>query len=131
MITPAPSVMWTLQAQKRKQAVARLKLGPLWMNAYDLVFSSEAGGILEQWRAESAFQSIVQAAGLSGVRFHDLRHTYAVSAIRAGDDIKSIQGNLGHASAAFTLDRYGHFTERMKKDSADRMEGFIKDVLSL
>ena len=54
----------------------------------------------------------------------------AVNAIRAGDDIKTIQGNLGHASAAFTLDRYGHFTERMKQDSAARMEGFIKAVFS-
>ena len=54
-----------------------------------------------------------------------------MNAIRAGDDIKTVQGNLGHATAAFTLDRYGHFTERMKRDSADRMEGFIRDVLNL
>ena len=71
------------------------------------------------------------AAGLEGVRFHDTRHTYAVNAIRAGDDIKTIQSNLGHATAAFTLDRYGHFTERMKQDSAARMENFIKGVLNL
>ncbi len=54
-----------------------------------------------------------------------------MNAIRAGDDIKTIQSNLGHAAAAFTLDRYGHFTERMQQDSAARMEGFIKDVLGL
>lgn len=59
------------------------------------------------------------------------RDGYAVNAIRAGDDIKTVQGNLGHASAAFTLDRYGHFTERMKQDSAARMEGFMKTVLNL
>jgi len=34
-----------------------------------------------------------------------------------------VQGNLGHATAAFTLDRYAHFTEQMQKDSAARMEG--------
>ena len=65
------------------------------------------------------------------MRFHDTRHTYAVNAIRAGDDIKTIQGNLGHASAAFTLDVYGHISERMKQDSAARMEDFIKYVLGL
>ena len=53
-----------------------------------------------------------------------------MNAIRAGDDIKTIQGNLGHASAAFTLDRYGHFTERMKQDSAARMESFMTDILA-
>lgn len=61
----------------------------------------------------------------------DTRHTYAVNAIRAGDDIKTVQGNLGHATAAFTLDRYAHFTEAMQKDSAERMEGFVKAVLNL
>lgn len=55
----------------------------------------------------------------------------AVNAIRAGDDIKTIQSNLGHATAAFTLDRYAHFTERMRQDSAQRMEGFIKEVMKL
>ena len=61
----------------------------------------------------------------------DTRHTYAVNSIRAGDDIKTIQGNLGHASAAFTLDVYGHTSERMKQGSAARMEDFIKYVLGL
>ena len=74
---------------------------------------------------------MVRAAGLEGVRFHDTRHTYAVNALRAGDDVKTVQGNLGHATAAFTLDKYGHVTERMRQDSAARMEGFIKDVLGL
>ena len=76
-------------------------------------------------------QRVLKRAGLPRIRFHDLRHTYAVNAIRAGDDIKTVQGNLGHASAAFTLDRYGHFTERMKQDSAARMEDFIRGVLNL
>ena len=69
-----------------------------------------------------------QSGGGVDVQHLSLIHIYA---IRAGDDIKTIQGNLGHASAAFTLDRYGHFTERMRQDSAARMEGFIKGVLGL
>lgn len=58
----------------------------------------------------------------------DLRHSYAVAAIKSGDDIKTVQGNLGHATASFTLDIYGHVTEQMKRESADRMERFIKNV---
>ena len=61
----------------------------------------------------------------------DCRHTYAIAALRAGDDVKTISGNLGHASAAFTLDRYGHFTEAMQQASAARMESFAKAVLNL
>ena len=52
----------------------------------------------------------------------------AIAAIRAGDDIKTVQGNLGHATAAFTLDVYGHVTDQMKRESADRMERFIRTV---
>lgn len=130
-ITPAASVIDTLRRQQRRQIEQQLKAGPLWDNPHHVVFSTETGEPLDQWKAEKAFSAVVEAAGLSGIRFHDLRHTYAVNAIRAGDDIKTIQGNLGHASAAFALDRYGHFTERMKQDSAARMDGFMKSVLNL
>ena len=42
-----------------------------------------------------------------------------------------MQINLGHVTASFTLDVYGHVSEKMKDDSAARMEGFMKDVLGL
>lgn len=130
-IHPAPSVMQALKAQKKKQAEMRFKAGSLWNNEHNLVFTIEDGNIYDQWRIIREFGRVATAANLHGVRFHDLRHTYAVNAIRAGDDIKTIQGNLGHASAAFTLDKYGHFTEQMKQDSATRMENFIKGAWNL
>ena len=59
------------------------------------------------------------------------RHSYAVAAIRSGDDIKTVQGNPGHATAAFTRDVYGHVPDQMKQESAARMESYIKDVMEL
>lgn len=64
-------------------------------------------------------------------RFHELRHSYAVAAIKSGDDIKTVQGNLGHATAAFTLDVYGHVTDQMQQASAARMDAFIKSVSNM
>ena len=61
-------------------------------------------------------------------RPYDFRHSYAVASLRAGDDIKTVQSNLGHHTAAFTLDVYGHVTEEMKRASAERMEKFIQGV---
>ena len=52
-----------------------------------------------------------------------------MASLRAGDDVKTVQGNLGHASAAFTLDRYGHVTDQMKQASADRMEDYVQRLL--
>ena len=66
--------------------------------------------------------------GIPNARFHDLRHSYAVAAIRSGDDIKTVQGNLGHATASFTLDKYGHVTDQMKRASADRMQDYIDRI---
>ncbi|MBQ6960249.1 MAG: hypothetical protein IJP78_04630 [Clostridia bacterium] len=55
-------------------------------------------------------------------------HTYAVASIRAGDDVKTISANLGHATVAFTLDKYAHYTEAMRQDSASRMEAFMTGI---
>ena len=66
--------------------------------------------------------------GIENKRFHDLRHTYAVAALESGDDIKTLQGNLGHATASFTLDRYGHVSKAMKQKSAMNMQQFINKV---
>lgn len=130
-VTPAASAFQVLRKQKAKQAEQQLKAGPLWSNPYGLVFPAEDGGPLFQQSVERDFSAIRATAGLDGIRFHDLRHTFAVNSIRAGDDVKTIQENFGHATAAFTLDVYGHVTEAMKRNSSARMESFIKDVMKL
>ena len=55
------------------------------------------------------------------IRFHDLRHSFAAISLQNGDDIKTVSENLGHATVAFTLDVYGHVTDKMRRDSADRI----------
>lgn len=51
-----------------------------------------------------------------------------IQRIMAGDDIKTLQENMGHYSAAFTLDRYGHVTPTMRRESANRMQAFISNL---
>ena len=126
-ISPAPFVMDTLREQRRIQNGWRLLAGSAWVNN-DFVFTNELGEHLKKQTLYTQFKKVVASLGLPKTRFHDLRHTYAVSAIQSGDDIKTVQENLGHHTAAFTLDVYGHVTEKMKQDSADRMEKFIKGI---
>jgi len=129
-ITPAPFVMDLLRSQRRKQGEWRLKAGPAWEGDKlgDFVFSDELGHHLVDRTVYRQFKMVTGSIDLQDVRFHDLRHSYAVAAIRSGDDIKTVQGNLGHATAAFTLDVYGHVTDQMKRDSADRMQQYIQRV---
>ena len=129
-IFPAKYVMDILKKQQRRQFEMRLAAGAEWSNPDDLVFTDVLGKHLKHDLIYRHVKRIFAQIGCPDRRFHDLRHSYAVLAIQAGDDIKTVQENLGHYSAAFTLDVYGHVTDQMKRDSADRMERHIKKVSS-
>lgn len=126
-LTVAPTVMDTLRRRRVEQAQKFLRFGIPWKEN-GLVFTNEAGEHLTKPTVYRSFKRAVKSIGRPDARFHDLRHSYAVASIRSGDDIKTVQGNLGHATAAFTLDVYGHVTDDMKQDSAARMEQFIHNV---
>lgn len=127
MITPAQSVMYELNALRTEQNKQRQLYAQVWAEN-DFVFTNELGEPLTPSIVYKAFKKVIVSIGYPEVRFHDLRHSYAVAALRTGDDIKTVQGNLGHATASFTLDVYGHVTDQMKQESANRMERFIQAV---
>lgn len=127
VLTLAPSVVRLFRLQKIKENGMRTKAGELWQET-GLIFTNEVGSRLSYRTAYDCFKRVVAKIGAPDTRFHDLRHTYAVMAIQSGDDIKTVQENLGHATASFTLDVYGHVTAQMKQASADRMEKFIQIV---
>ena len=74
------------------------------------------------------FKQIAKQIGLGDMRFHDLRHTYAMLSLQSGCDIKTLSSNLGHATSAFTLDRYGHVSEEMHALSSSRMQRLIESL---
>lgn len=127
-ITVAPSVLEAFRQQRARQRQWRLVAGSAWSNPDDLVFTNEIGMHVARGTVFNGYKRIVQDMGAPSLRFHDLRHSYAVASLQAGDDIKTLQHNLGHYTASFTMDVYGHCTEEMQQQSASRMEGFIKAV---
>ena len=126
MMTVAPSVMEMLKLQRDKQLFQQRRAGEAWGNEWNLVFTDELGSYLPHFTVYKAFKAVVTRMGMPEERFHDLRHSFAVISLESGDDIKTVQSNLGHATASFTLDVYGHVSQRMKQQSADRMEEFIQ-----
>ena len=125
VIHPAPFVIETLRAHRIDQIEEKLRAGSLWSDGPGYVFSDQFGSHASYWTLITRLKSILQGLGIEPRRFHDLRHTYAVAALRSGDDVKTVQVNLGHHTAAFTLDIYGHVTAEMRQDSSARMEAFI------
>ena len=132
ILKPAPYVMALLEKQKRKQVRHRLLAGEAWQGWQSeeerqtaLAYTTPEGNDVSPTSLRYHFKKLVTAIGAPDTRVHDLRHTFAVLSLQNGDDIKTVQGNLGHATAAFTLDVYGHVSERMKDNSAARMQAYI------
>jgi integrase len=135
ILKPAPFVMQLLKIRYTEQIMQKQRSEDLWLawsneeeHKKALVFTNLQGGYLIPKRVYLHFKSAAVAIGAPDARVHDLRHTYAVLSLQNGDDIKTVQENLGHASAAFTLDVYGHVSDRMKKESANRMEEYIRNL---
>ena len=83
----------------------------------DLVFTSVEGKPIDPCVLSHAFARMARQAGLGGVRFHDLRHTFASLMLLRGAKPKVISEALGHSSVAFTMDVYSHIIEGMQSDA--------------
>ena len=127
-LTVADEVMDALRRQQKKQKAWAEEAGSAWSNPDHLVFTNELGRYVSNKTLYNRFKRLMKANGFDELRFHSLRHTFAVNSLRAGDDIKTVQENLGHATASFTLSTYAHSTPGMKKESANRMGQYIKSL---
>lgn len=129
VIHPAPYVFDELKQIRREQIERRILAGVEWQpDIPDLVFTNAYGQHISHKTAYKHFKKCVELSGIAEVRFHDMRHTYAVISLQSGDDVKTVQENLGHHDAGFTLNTYGHVSEAMKKASAERMQRYIETI---
>lgn len=124
----APSVLELLQEERTYQHKCRQTAGALWNPDGNFVFTNPVGHPLARNTVYEHFKKAAEAAGRPDARFHDLRHTFACSALESGIAPKAVSEMLGHASVAFTLDVYGHFTQKLAEDSAAKMESFIQKL---
>ncbi|MCR5575691.1 MAG: site-specific integrase [Oscillospiraceae bacterium] len=134
-ITAAPFVMKLLKEQETAQLLQRLQSAEAWQGWQNMeerktgfVFTRPNGRHLDVTMVYKEYKKISADLGIPESRVHDLRHTFAVLSLQNGDPIKTVQDNLGHATAAFTLDVYGHVSEKMKEDSAARMQQYIENL---
>ena len=74
-------------------------------------------------------KKILKDAGLEHLRFHDLRHTFATTALQNGVDVKTVSSMLGHFDAGFTLRTYTHATRQKQDEAAATMGNFMEQVM--
>jgi integrase len=100
-------------------------------NEYDSVFPSPEGFVTCHDNViKRYFDSALRQAGLRHVTFHSLRHSNASIRIRAGQNIKYIQSQMGHASIQVTMDIYAHLFEdsNFDRQQVELMDGFFNSV---
>ena len=103
--------------------------GPADSIASDLIFKTASGNPINKRNLVTRhFRPILEQAGLPSIRLYDLRHTAATLAVAAGVPVKVVSEQLGHASAAFTLDVYSHVLPQMQEEAAARVEGLFLGV---
>lgn len=113
-----PATTALLQRHRERQAREREEFG----DGFDdrgLVVCAEDGRPIHPRSFSQAFDRAVARAGLRKIRLHDLRHTHATIAVKAGVPVKVISERLGHESPAFTLKQYAHVVPGMQAEAAE------------
>ncbi len=91
----------------------------------DYVFTYQDGRPVHPDSIRQRFDRLAQAAGLPRITFHDLRHSYATGALRAGVSPKIVSERIGHANVGFFLETYAHVLENDDREAAEQAASFL------
>ena len=121
--TDTPRVVWltprTVEALTVWQAAQEIRsIRP----ETDFVFSVRAGHPLPNTRLQTKHRQVIAAAGVPRIRIHDMRHTFASSALGQGMDIKVVSEIMGHSKVQTTMDRYQHVSVDNQRSVMDALE---------
>src|SRR6266851_2112090 len=121
-----PAIVGSLIAHKERQDRERQTAGVRWRDA-DLVFARPDGYPLSGSVVTHSFQTLLEKAGLSKRRFHDLRHSCATLMLAQGVSPRVVMEILGHSQISLTMNTYAHVLPEMSRDAANRMSDLIRD----
>ena len=128
-IALSQDIVTLLRSHRARQAAARLEAGPAWQDG-GWVFARRDGRPIDPNDVTRAFTRIARAAGLHGVRFHDLRHTHATLMLMHGVHPKVVSERLGHSTITITLDTYSHVLPGLQEAAAQAFEEGLRGVVS-
>jgi integrase len=107
------------QAAKALEDLSRREF---WTGDDDLVFVSPTGGHVEESALRRRFYTALDDAGLSRMRWHDLRHTFGTLAVQAFP-LTDVKAYMGHADIQTTM-IYAHHVPR--HDAADQLTNLLR-----
>lgn len=107
------------------QEFERRSWGKAYRGDLDLVFCQPSGEPIDPDVLRHRFEHLVKRAGVTRIRFHDIRHTNATLLLGAGEDVKAVSERLGHASVNVTLTIYHHVKPRAKASVASKIGAIL------
>ena len=113
-----------LEAHRQRQDEERAEWGADYQDQ-DLVVAKENGEPIHPHTFSQSFERLIEKHHLRRIRLHDLRHTHATLALKAGVPVKVISERLGHESPAFTLKQYAHVIPGMQAEAAAQVAAMI------
>lgn len=123
-----PETIDALRRHQIGQKERRLKCGPIWVNR-NLVFDRGDGRLVTRQIADYHFKTAVaQMDGVRPISLHGLRHTMAVTWIKAGVEPVVVSKRLGHRDVAFTLNVYTQVSRDWQQSAVDRVRAFIEET---
>jgi integrase len=123
-VSIAQSTAAALRRQAQQQAADAAEWQAAWIGS-GYVFTRENGEPWHPDRITKLFNAAVKATGLPVIRLHDLRHSYATLALRAGVHPKVVQESLGHATIAMTMDTYSHAIPALQESAAELIAALV------
>jgi integrase len=114
-----------LRSHRARQLEERLALGSGYVDE-DLVVCGPSGGPQHPKRLSYYFGREAARLRLPMIRLHDLRHTHATLALRAGVHPRVVQERLGHANVSITLDTYSHVDLDMQAAAAAKVSALMQ-----
>ena len=118
-----PGTVEVLKAQAARQLQEQAQATSWSDSGY--VFAKEDGTAYHPEVVSRFFRQAVRRAMLPEIRLHDLRHTHATLALRAGIHPKVVSERLGHATVSITLDTYSHAIPAMQEEAAARIAELV------
>jgi len=113
-----------LQRQSQQQLDDAAEWEAAWIGDGH-VFARENGEPWDPNRVTKLFDQAVRAVDVPRIRLHDLRHTWATLALRAGVHPKVVQERLGHANISITMDTYSHVMPDMQESAAELVAALV------
>jgi integrase len=112
--------------RKRQLEQKKLRAGSEWQEN-GLVFTSKHGKPLDAQNFVNRHYKPLLKRAASPIRFHDLRHSCLSLLAQRNEPIRDLQALAGHATAAFTLQRYTHLYNSSTRRTADAMSDILPD----